>query len=236
MGVAKNRKQKQEAYRVKYQGIPLDQRERLEYMYDKYRVSEAKAYEIAMTKQQMINSLQYFDLNIVLLEEPEGAKRPRFRIIGKRNFNQAAIASPEFVHVYSPNAKDDNNYMHRLVDQELVQLDSMISTPCIIEFNAYFKTPEYYNTTQKFMAELGLDRTIAKPDWDNIGKKYSDMYNSNIWIDDSLVTSGTVNKFYSILPRVEIKLRYLNMLYNKHQYKSILKRTGIDIPYFGGGI
>ena len=44
---------------------------------------------------------------------------------------------------------------------------------------------------------------------DNIGKKYSDMFNSNIWLDDKLVISGTVNKFLSELPRVEIYVRYL---------------------------
>ena len=58
------------------------------------------------------------------------------------------------------------------------------------------------------------------------------MYNGNVWVDDSCVVSGTVNKFYSILPRIEINLNFLNCLYNKHQAKSMQKRTPQDIIYF----
>ena len=50
------------------------------------------------------------------------------------------------------------------------------------------------------------------------------MYNHNIWLDDSLVVDGTVRKYYSILPRVEIWLRYLNYATNVHQYKNLIGR------------
>ena len=50
------------------------------------------------------------------------------------------------------------------------------------------------------------------------------MYNSNVWIDDCLTIKGTVYKFYSVLPRVEINLNYLNAVYNKKQYDSIINR------------
>ena len=49
------------------------------------------------------------------------------------------------------------------------------------------------------------------------------MFNYNIWTDDALVIDASVHKYYSILPRVEIKLRYLNALYNKNMYNSIIK-------------
>lgn len=65
-------------------------------------------------------------------------------------------------------------------------------------------------------------------------KKYADMYNGNVWLDDSLVIESSMKKFYSILPRVEIRLRYLNMLYNKYQYECINKRLeeGSNVTYF----
>ena len=84
------------------------------------------------------------------------------------------------------------------------------------------------------LAEMGMIRPLSKPDFDNVEKKYSDMYNGNIWIDDSIVISSSFNKYYSELPRIEITLRYMNMLYNKYQYKSISKRLGQnDIKFFG---
>ena len=122
--------------------------------------------------------------------------------------------------------------MKRLMNEEIYELQDLIYQPCDVQYNVFFKTPSYYNTEQKILAEIGLDRPINKPDWDNIGKKYSDMYNGNVWVDDSCVVSGTVNKFYSILPRIEINLNFLNCLYNKHQAKSMQKRTPQDIIYF----
>lgn len=130
--------------------------------------------------------------------------------------------------MYSINARDDFLYMRRLVETELLSLNNLISTPCIIEFDAYYKTPSSFSITDKFMAELGLIDPITKPDWDNIGKKYSDMYNHNVWLDDSLVKKGTVEKFYSILPRVEIRLKYLNCVFNKYQYNMITNRKDFE--------
>lgn len=224
----KNRKQKQIDYEQKYYGIPLDYRDRLEYMIDKFNVSENKMQEILEKKLMMQNNLHYFDLNIVLYEEPEGTPRPRFRIVNRQNFNKAAINNPNFVHVYSINAKEDSLYMKKLVNGELLYLDNLINTPCNITFNAFFKTPSSFSITDKFMAEIGLIDPITKPDWDNVGKKYSDMYNHNIWIDDSLTKRGVVDKYYSILPRVEIQLKYLNCVCNKYQYNSIINRKDFD--------
>ena len=97
------------------------------------------------------------------------------------------------------------------------------------KYNAYLKTPSNFNIIDIFLSEIGLERpNISKPDWDNIGKKYCDMYNHNIWLDDSMVITGTVNKYYSILPRVEIILRYLNVVYNKYQYNMVVNRKDYD--------
>lgn len=222
--MSKNRKQKKINYDINYSGIPLDYYDRLSYMTDLYKLSENKMNEIIAKKINMERNLTYYDLNIVLYEEPEGTPRPRFRLVNRKNFANQAITNSSFVHVYSINAKDDFLYMRRLMETELLSLNQLINTPCIIEFDAYFKTPSSFSITDKFMAELGLINPITKPDWDNVAKKYSDMYNHNVWLDDSLVKKGTVEKFYSILPRVEIKLRYLNCVYNKYQYNMITNR------------
>lgn len=229
----KNREQKRIEYNEKYNDIPVDYYERLSWMYDKFNISDKKAEEILMIRNDMINSLYYNDIVIKLFEEPEAAPRPRFRLVNRKNFVNEAMNNGSFVHVYQPNAKDDNVYMKRLVDEELIALNNLIYTPCIVEYNVYLKTPASFNIKETFLAEIGLIRPIVKPDWDNMGKKYSDMMNGNIWLDDTLVISGTVNKFYSILPRIEIKVRYLNMLYNRYQYTSISKKVDQEVEYYG---
>lgn len=229
MAKRKNRKEKQLQYEEKYQEIPLDYLERLAWMCDKYKLSEKKMDEIIQTRDEMMQSLIYKNIKIVLYEEPEGTPRSRFRIINRNNLINAAMTNGQFVHVYSLNAKEDSVFMKRILDEgELMEIEYLLHTPCIINYNSYLKTPGYYDTTHTFLAEIGIDRPLTKPDWDNIGKKYCDMSNGNIWLDDILVISGTVDKFYSILPRIEINISFLNMVYNKYQYKSITGRKDYD--------
>ena len=236
----KTRKVKEDEYNQKYSHIPIDYKERLSWLYDTLKITDTQAYEILHKRDLMINSLQYYDTMIVLFEVPEGSPRPRFRIVNRRNLSNMAMANSEFVHVYSLTGREDNLFMKRLIEkEEFDTLDSMICTPCIIDIYAYFKTPSYFNKSQTILAEMGLERPIFKPDWDNLGKKYSDMFNANVWLDDTLVIDGSIHRYYSVLPRVEIRLRYLNMLYNNHQYRSITNRSDYKIEYgveyFGEG-
>ena len=217
-------KQKQKEYMSKYGNIPLDFKERLDYMCSEYNVSHDEMIDILHERDRRLRELYYTTIRIVLNVIPEGAKRPRYRFVNRHNLINAAITDSNFIHVYSPGAAANHNYMKKLVESEIVQLQHLICTPCNVHFRAYFPTPKSYNKQEIFMAELGLNRHLVKPDWDNIGKLYSDMYNSNIWIDDALTIDGTVSKYYSILPRVEIDLSYLNAVYCKQQYLNIIGR------------
>lgn len=227
----KNRKQKQIEYQSKFSDIPRDYNERIRYMIDKYNVSPKQMEQIIYRKMNIERNLQFYEHLLILYEVPEGTPRPRFRIITKSNYMQEALSNPNFVHVYQPNANDDGVFMRRLVGQDLLNLDHLIQTPCTVNINCYFEIPSTYSISDKFIAEYGLDWSIKKPDWDNIGKKYSDMYNANVWLDDNMVISGTVNKFYSILPRVEIYLRYLNVASTRKQYNTIITRKNYDPLY-----
>ena len=233
----KSRKQKASEYEEKYSHIPIDPRERLSWLYDKLHITERQAYDIMMAQSQLMGSLYYSDINVILFEVPEGSPRPRFRIVNRQNLANMALTNPSFVHVYSITGAEDNKYMRRLVDSgELEQLNNLIYTPCNVDISAYMKTPTSYNKQDTILAEIGLIRPIYKPDFDNIAKKYSDMFNKNIWLDDTLVIDGSIHKYYSVLPRIEIRIRYLNMLYNKQQYLSIINRVdydgSTDLSYF----
>lgn len=221
-------KQKIKDYQSKYGHIPLDYKERLDYMCNEFNVSYDEMIDILHERDRRLNSLYYTTIRIVLNVIPEGAKRPRYRFVNRGNLINAAITDPGFIHVYSPGAAQNHEYMRRLVDSEIIELNHLICTPCDVHFKAFFPTPKSYNKIETFMAEMGLNRAIVKPDWDNIGKLYSDMYNSNIWIDDALTIRGVVDKFYSILPRVEIDLSYLNAVYCKQQYQNIVSRKDYD--------
>jgi Holliday junction resolvase RusA-like endonuclease len=226
--MATNLEKRQEEYNNKYGMIPTDYNERLMYMCDKYNISYEEMISIFQERNRRMCNLYYTMLKVVLYQIPQGAKRPRYRIC-RKNLVSSAISNPDFIHVYSPDAAANHNYMRRIVNQqEIIQLEHLICTPCDVHYRAFFPTPKSYNKIETFMAEIGLDRPLVKPDFDNIEKLYADMYNSNVWLDDALTIDGTVGKYYSILPRVEIDLCYLNAVYCKQQYINITSRKDYD--------
>lgn len=196
-------------------------------MYDKYHITKAKAEEILRAKYNILSSLYYSDdILVVLYEEPEGSPRPRARYVNKSNLTSYAKSDPGYIQVYSLTGASDRKFMKRLIDDnDLMKLDHLICTPCDVEYNTFSKTPSSYNTINTFLSEVGIIRPVSKPDFDNMEKKYADMYNGNVWIDDALVQDAAIHKYYSILPRVEIRLKFLNLLYTKYQYEQIIKRV-----------
>lgn len=221
----KSRKIKAEEYDQRYSMIPREFDKRLSWICDKYKINESKYDSILSKRDIMLNSMYYSVYRVILYEDPEGSPRPRFRLVNRKNLANMAVANSNFVQVYSITGASDRVFMKRLMNtNELYELSNIIYTPCDVEYFTFNKTPSYYNGTDQILAEIGLIRPIAKPDWDNIGKKYSDMYNGNVWIDDTCVIRGVVDKFYSVLPRIEITLRFLNALYTKQQYKQMCKK------------
>lgn len=234
----KNRKQKMLEYEQKYSHIPKNYIDRLNYLYDTLDIDDIKSQEIINTRNAFINSTYYTTLNIIMYEIPEHTPRPRARIINRKGIINAATGNNSFIQVYSLTGRDNKQYMKTFAQDNIHELETLLCTPCDIELRTYFPTPKYYNKTQIFMAEIGLDRPLSKPDYDNIEKPYGDMFTDTVWIDDIVVVDATIRKFYSILPRVEIILQYQNQLYNKHQYKQMIGRKNyakeMNVQYFGG--
>ena len=234
----KSKRQKVIEYEQKYGTIPKNYIDRLNWMYDNFNIDDKKSQEIIDARNRFINSTYYETIRIVLYEIPEYTPRPRARIINKKDIINAATGNNSFIQVYSITGRQNREYMKQFVSSNMNYLETLLCTPCDIEYRSYFPTPKYYNKTQIFLAEIGLDRPVSKPDFDNIEKAYGDAFTGNIWIDDILVVDATIRKYFSILPRVEIDLMYSNQLYNNHQYKAMIKRKDyteeMNVHYFGG--
>lgn len=233
----KSRKEKMIEYNQKYSHIPKDYIERLEYLYDTLGIDDVKSDEILVARDNYINSTYFETIRMILYEIPEYTPRPRARLINRSGIINS-IGTNSFIQVYSITGKANKEYMRVFKQEHLGHLEQLLYTPCDIEYRAYFPTPSYYNKTQIFLAEIGVDRPLIKPDFDNIEKSYSDAFTGNVWIDDIVVVDATFRKYYSVLPRMEIDLKYSNQLCNKYQYKAIIKRKDLpenmSIDYFGG--
>ena len=220
-------KEIQEQYTSDYQDIPRDSEARLQYLIKEFNISDKLQEEAQVIKQSIFQDMVYDEYTIILYEEPVGKPRPRFKRIRGKN------------QVYSGNEYYKKKAFKEILTQEdLDQFkNKLISTPCTISYNAYLKTPSTFNKLDTLLAEIGVIRPLNKPDWDNIGKEYSDLFNELVWIDDIVVISATVNKFYSILPRIEITFYVANAFYNKYQF-NLMKKKQPDrtFSYFQKGL
>ena len=136
MAKQKSRILKMEEYESKYSSIPRDFNERISFLIDSMRLSPQKMDDIIERYRVMESQLMYYNYKIILYEDPEGAKRPRFRMINRQNYMNLALGGGSFVHVFSPNAAEDHKFMHKLIDSELIQLNNSSLYKCIFQ-NSY---------------------------------------------------------------------------------------------------
>ena len=130
-------------------------------------------------------------LEIILDIIPEATPRPR---LGRNNF-------------YVKNASDNNKYIQLLVSK-YSDLKGLVDTACSIKINNYFPIPKSFNKVDVLLCEMGIIRPTGKPDWDNLGKTYSDIIQPWIIKDDALIVDGESHKYYSLKPRVEITIKW----------------------------
>lgn len=126
-------------------------------------------------------------------------------------------------HFYVADAMNNRKLMEKFVKQELSDFN-VITTACKFYCDCYFPIPKTMNKSEKLRAELKLVNNLTKPDWDNLGKTYSDMIQNTIIMDDSLIIEGRVRKFYSSKPRIEITIEYADRYDSKYNMKNITRR------------
>ena len=139
-----------------------------------------------------ISKISWNYLKIILDILPEPTPRPRFTSFG---------------HFYVKNAHTNNTFVKHMVQSDK-DLYHYITTPCHFIVKNYFPIPKAFSRVNTILAELGCIEMIGRPDWDNLGKTYSDMIQKWILSDDALIIHGESYKYYSLKPRVEILIEY----------------------------
>ena len=203
-------------YQSEFKYIESDELERLKnYLY----TAKFTKKEIASIRRRMeeISNIESNYLKIVLNIIPEPTPRPRITQFGK---------------FYVKNSKTNNDFVKMMVREDK-ELYHFITTPCIFQVDNYFPIPKSFSRQDTLLAELGLIEMITIPDWDNLGKTYSDMIQKWILSNDSLIVRGISNKHYSLKPRVEITITYKSEHSCKHNLKLVQQSTsfakGVDL-------
>lgn len=179
----------QKDYNEKYGDISESYEERLNQLIKPIKTSKRK--DMLQEEIQRIKNINWITKTFTIYLLPKATPRPR---LGRRGV------------FYVKGAKDNK----KLFKQFIKDMDvDMITTPTKFICKSYLPIPSSMNQIEKVLAELGFIRPISKPDWDNIGKAYCDMLQGLIIYDDSLIVEGVSKKYYSIKPRIEITVSYM---------------------------
>ena len=187
-------------YFEKYGDIPYDNLDRIDYLLDNSNLSKYKVGVIQSIKN--ILKIKWNTLNFTIYLLPSATPRPRS---GNGSF-------------YVKGASDNKKFFKKYMDNNV----NMITTPCKVHCITYAPIPKTMHPIEKVLAELGFIQPISKPDWDNLAKTYCDMIQGLVLYDDSLIVEGTLIKKYSLKPRIEMSISYMEdyaSQFNKNKMK-----------------
>ena len=192
-------------YKDLYGDIPFDQMERLDELFKKCKNNK---YSETGKLNELLH-MEWNEINFIIYLLPKATPRPRCN---------------RFMNTfYVMGAKDNKDIFKKFIIKQDID---MITTPCKFYCNSYLPIPKSMKANEKVLAEMGYIRPISKPDWDNLGKTYSDMIQGMLLFDDALIVEGTSAKYYSTKPRVEIKIEYMkkhDSLYNMNKMRKKVK-------------
>lgn len=199
-------------YHQKYGRIPKDYMERLAWLYEEVGFKQSHLTSLLEKLEQLSND-NWSEVNYIFYMTPKPTPRPKL--------------SPNTFVFYVHGAKMNKQIFERFVDEHS-EMECVISTPCILDTKVYIQTPATMSIEEKVAAELGVVHNINAPDWDNLGKTYSDMVQDVLVSNDSLVFSGRVQKYYSVLPRIEVNVKFMRVYDCKFNKRTVEKRKSFQ--------
>ena len=227
MAKIKSRRTRMKEYNDAYPIRNPDVIERLEDFLDTKKNPEKILKKALKRADELIESREYKTIHITLYEYPFSTMRPR-------TFGG---------HTFSPNAAENKAYFKNALGKIAASFQ-LINTPAEIEVEAYLEMPKGIPADEVILFESKLLMPVTRPDFDNIIKCYMDMSTDVLTVDDDIFWRGELRKYYSLLPRVEIKIRFLGKHESKYIYKHLkdrkliqegLKSGQVKLEYLGEG-
>lgn len=152
--------------------------------------------EEVINEVETINNKKVHKISMVIKTDPQAAKRPR------------ATGRGGYVRMYDPDEADKKKLKQKI--REKVGEDfELITTATIVNIDFYKRTLKSFTKTEAALAELKIIRPTTRPDIDNFDKFFFDSGHDVLWEDDGCIIQANSNKYYSINPRIEIDIYYL---------------------------
>lgn len=126
-------------------------------------------------------------------------------------------------HAYSPNAAENKRYLEKAVSKVLNDV-RLVSSPAELTVDAYMEMPSGVAPDEVILFEAKVLNPVSRPDFDNLSKAYSDMLTGIFTIDDDIFYRAVINKYYSVVPRVELRVSFLAANESDYIYRKLKSR------------
>lgn len=181
-------------YQEEFGHIPNGQLDRIAYILGK-RADNQKFNLMIAKEAKKMKGIKWIKLNFTMWKIVKPSARPRVN------------TTMGFVHMYVPKAKENGDWFREFAKENNLPV---IETPCILNMKIYEKTPSSFSMKNKVLAELGFIRPWKRTgDFDNYAKGIADCIQHGMLSDDCLVIESTQKLYYSIKPRAEIEVLYM---------------------------
>ncbi|MDK1716610.1 RusA family crossover junction endodeoxyribonuclease [Dellaglioa algida] len=133
-------------------------------------------------------------IELIILGDPVAQGRPRFNSYTKK--------------AHDP-IKSKNYKLFVGHEAKLQHQGPLIDCPIRVEIDVYRKNNKGTSKKEIARREKKLSMPTVKPDIDNYVKGIKDALNGVIWVDDNLVIELEAKKYYSVNPRIEVRIKEL---------------------------
>lgn len=186
-------------YKEKYGDVPNTHEARLEYIKQMRKNNPSQEEIDKMTRK--IRRIKWNTYSFTIEMVPQSTQRPRHTFTGRTYVPHAAERADLFENFILPNLENP----------------PYISTPCAIYIDFYERTPNSFSQIKKILAEEKKIPNMTIRDIDNMLKAVLDFMQHGMLENDNKVYIAEVGKWYSVKPRIEITIKYLE----KDPYKLI---------------
>lgn len=181
-------------YQEQFGHIPNTQIDRIKYILGK-KIDNEKFNKMIKLEANKIKRIKWKKLDFIMWKIPKPAARPRMN------------NSMGYARIYVPGAAREGDWFEEFAKEKNLP---HINTPCIINAKIYEKTPSSFNIKNKVLSELNIIRPWKRTgDVDNFQKTLLDQFQHYILSDDALVIDSHMELCYSIKPRVEVEIKYM---------------------------
>lgn len=181
-------------YEELYGDIPNDPLDRISYILGK-RANDMNFHRMIDKIARRIKRIKWKTIQFTMYKVPKPSARPR------------ANSRGGFIRMYVPRARENRDWFGKFCKENNLPF---IETPCIFNLTIYEKTPSSFSMIKKVLAELGYIKPWKRTgDFDNYAKAISDSMMNGVLADDSLIIESSIYLRYSIKPRVDVELKYM---------------------------